>query len=102
MLLRMKGIYQITMDTEMKPNSVTRKTNYLNRMDEAININFYSISQYILYHVESKNTPIEFWTMLSTLFGAQDEMRGHQLEVELMNMRPSDFDSIKEYFIKFK
>ena len=36
------------------------------------------------------------------LFETQDEMRGHQLEVELMNLRPSDFDSIQEFFKKFK
>ena len=39
---------------------------------------------------------------LSKLFGTQDEIRGNLLEVEIMNMRHSEFDFIKELFKKLK
>ena len=98
----MKGLYRIIMDIEVEPNSVIEKYKYLNRMDEAFGFLFYSIPPYLLYHIDSKKTPNDFWTMLSTLFGTHDEMMGQQLEVELMKLRQSDFDFIQEFFTKFK
>ena len=33
--LRAKGIYRVTMGTEVEPNSVVEKSKYFNRLDEA-------------------------------------------------------------------
>ena len=33
--LRAKGIYRVTMGTEVEPNSAVEKENYFNRLDEA-------------------------------------------------------------------
>jgi hypothetical protein len=40
-------------------------------------------------------TPNEIWTTLESLFGKQDEMRGHMLEVELNTLDPKSFDNIQ-------
>jgi hypothetical protein len=39
---------------------------------------------------------------LEGLFGKQDEMRGHMLEVELNTLDPKSFDNIQDFFNKFK
>jgi 3-dehydroquinate synthase class II len=39
---------------------------------------------------------------LEGLFGKQDEMRGHMLEVELLTLDPKSFDNIQDFFTKFK
>jgi hypothetical protein len=39
---------------------------------------------------------------LEGLFGKQDEMRGHMLEVELNTLHPKSFDNIHDLFTKFK
>ena len=37
-----------------------------------------------------------------SLFGAQDELRAHQLEIELFSLSPSNFESLEGFFTKFK
>ena len=45
----------------------------------------------------------DFLARLSTLlFGKTDEMRGHQIENELISLSPSSFKSLQLYFTKFK
>jgi hypothetical protein len=39
---------------------------------------------------------------LERLFGKQDEMQGHMLEVELNTLDPKCFDNIQDFFTKFK
>jgi hypothetical protein len=39
---------------------------------------------------------------LEQLFGKQDELRAYSLENELIGLNPSNFDSLQEYFTKFK
>jgi hypothetical protein len=60
------------------------------------------ISTDIWFHVVACKTPNEIWTSLESLFGKQDEMRGHMLEVELNTLDPKSLDNIQYFFIKFK
>jgi hypothetical protein len=39
---------------------------------------------------------------LEGIFGKQDEMRGHMLEVELLTLDPKIFENIQDFFTKFK
>jgi hypothetical protein len=39
---------------------------------------------------------------LEGIFGKQDEMRGHMMEVELLTLDPKIFDNIKDFITKFK
>jgi hypothetical protein len=60
------------------------------------------ISTDLWFHVAACKTPNEIWTTLESLFGKQDEMRGHMLEVELNTLDPKSFDNIHDLFTKFK
>ena len=71
-------------------------------MDEAYGLILLSISHDILFHLYGLTTPNQVWNKLESLFGVQDELRAHQLEIELFSMSPSSFDSIEGLFTKFK
>ena len=53
-------------------------------------------------HLESLRTPREAWEKLDILFNKQDEIRGHILENKLVSLHPSGFDTIEQFFTKFK
>ena len=42
------------------------------------------------------------WKKLEYIFGKIDDMRGHQIENELISLNPSSFESLQLYFTKFK
>ena len=92
--LRYKGLYRVTMGTEVKPNSAIEKSKYFNRLDQEFGLLFLKISRDILFHVEILTTPNDVCKKLKSLFGKTDELRGHQLENELITMSPMHFDTI--------
>ena len=47
-------------------------------------------------------SPNEVWEKLADIFGKTDEMRGHQIENELISLSPTSFESLQLYFSKFK
>jgi hypothetical protein len=100
--LRYRGLYRLTMNTYTKPTSAIENSKYLNRMDEALKTICSLISPDLLFHISSCKTPNEAWTILEGLFGKQDEMRGHMLEVELLTLDPKSFENIQDFFAKFK
>ena len=90
------------MGTEVEPNSSVEKAKYFNRLDEAYGLLCLSISRELLFHIGILTTPNEVWVKLETLFGKTDERRGHQLENELISLRPVHYDTIQDFFTKFK
>ena len=42
------------------------------------------------------------WEKILELFGKIDEMRGHQINNELISLSPNSFESLQLYFSKFK
>ena len=92
--LRSKFLYKVTMGTENDPNSDVEKSKYFNRLDEAFKVLCLGISRDILFHVKNITTPNEVWINIESLFGNTDEMRGHQLENELISLIPTHFDMI--------
>jgi hypothetical protein len=84
------------MVTEMKPTSVIEKTRWANRKDETTGLLLELISADLWFHVVACKTPNNIWTTLESLFGKQDEMRGHMLEVELNTLDPKCFDNIQD------
>ena len=78
--VRSKGLYRVTMGTEVEPNSVVEKLKYFIRLDEAFGMICLSISRDLLFHVDSLDTPNEQWLRLEALFRKTNEMRGHQHE----------------------
>ena len=100
--LRAKGIYRVTMGTEVEPNSVVKKSKYFNRLDEEFGLLCLSILRELLFHIYSLTTPNEFWVKLETLFGKTNELRGHQLENEPIGLSPIHYDTIEDFFTNFK
>ena len=92
--LRDKGIYKVTMGIEVEPNSVVVKAKYFNRLDGAFGLQCLIISRDILFHIDILTTPNEVWVKLETFFGKTDELHGHQLENELINLSPTHYDTI--------
>jgi hypothetical protein len=89
------------MEGENIHTSAIEKSKYLNRMDEALKIICNLICLDLLFHISSCKTPNEAWKTLEGLFGKQDEMRGHMMEVELLTLDPKIFDNIQYFFTKF-
>ena len=61
-----------------------------------------SISRDLLFHINGFTSPNEVWEKLVDIFGKIYEMRGHQIENELISLSPSSFESMQLYFSKFK
>ena len=101
-LLHNRGLYRVTLALENEPNVVIEKSKWNNRLDEAYGLLFLSISPYLLFILDGLTTPNQVWTKLESLFGFQDELTMHQLEIELFSMTQSNFDSIEGFFTKFK
>ena len=59
MLLREKGIYKVTMETEADPNVATEKIKCHNMRDEAYGILCLSISRDLLFHIDGMRSPNE-------------------------------------------
>ena len=57
--LRCKGLYKVTMGTEVESNSAVEKSKYFNIIDEAFGLLCLRISREILFHVDSLTTPNE-------------------------------------------
>ena len=51
-LLRVKGIYRVTMETEAEPNVAVKKIKWHNRRDEAYGLLCLSISKNLLFHLD--------------------------------------------------
>jgi hypothetical protein len=100
--LRTKGLYKLNLNIDIEPTSAIEKSKYLNCMDEVLRTICNLISLNLLFHIYSCKTPNEAWNTLECLFGKEDEMRGHILEVDLLTLDPKIFDNIQYFFTKFK
>ena len=74
----------------------------MNYCDEAFGYLCTYISRDLLFHLEGLRNPRESWEKLDSLFNKQDEIRGHILENKLVSLHPSGFDTIEQFFTKFK
>ena len=68
MLLRAKGIYRATMETEADPNVVAEKIKWHNRRDEAYGLLCLSISRDLLFHLNGLTSPNEVWENIEEIF----------------------------------
>ena len=101
-LLRDKGLYRVTIETEVDPNAAAEKIKWHNRRDEAYGLLCLSISRDLLFHLDGLTSPNEVWEKLVDIFGKTNEMRGHEIENDLISLSPSRFESLQLYFSKFK
>ena len=75
-LLRVKGLYRVTIAIELEPNAAIENIKWHNRRDEAYGLLCLSISRDLIFHLDVLTSPNEVWEKLQTLFGKTDEMRG--------------------------
>jgi len=101
-LFRAKGLYRVTMETESNPNAAAEKIKWHNRRDETYGILCLSISRDLLYHLHGLTSPNEVSDKMEEIFGKIDEMRGHQIDNEVISLSPNSFESFQVYFSKFK
>ena len=101
-LMYSKGLFRVTMETEVEPNGAEEKIKWHNRINEAYGLLCLNISKDLISHLDVLASPNEVWEKLQTLFGKTDEMRGHQLENKLISLSPRRFESLQVYFSKFK
>ena len=101
-MLHTKGLFRLIEEAGEEPDSDKDKAKYMNRLDEAHGHFLFSVSKYIWFHILELKTPRLFWDKLSSLFDKHDEMRIYQLENDLITLNPSNFESLNEFFSKFK
>ena len=101
-LMKSKCLFRLNMATESEVHAETEKIKWHNMREEAYGPLCLSISRDLIFHLDGLLTPNEVWLKLENLFGKIDKMRGHQLENELISLRPSSFESLQVYFSKFK
>ena len=70
--------------------------------DEAFGFLCLSISKDLLFHLSGLKTPKDIWDHLSSMYGKQDDLRVYQLENKLMSLQPGNFETLNEFFTKFK
>ena len=100
--LHSKDIYRVTMNTEIESNAAAEKIKYWNKLDEAYGFLYLSISKDILFHISGLKTSKNIWDHLTTLFDKQDDLQIYHLENELISLNPSSFESMNDFFTKFK
>ena len=71
-------------------------------MDEAYEILCLIISPNLLFNVDTCKTPNDVWTKLKDFLGKKDTLRGNQLEIDLHPLNPRYFETLQDYFCKFK
>ena len=102
MQLHSKRLFKLTMEIEAEPIHYVDKEKYWNRLDEAYGCLCLSISRDLLFHINGLNTPKEFWDKLASLFDKHDDLRIYQLENELISIHPANFETLNDFFAKFK
>ena len=92
----------MTMGRVAEPQHYIEKSKHLDRLDEYFCYMCTHISRDLLFHLDGIKIMKEVWDKLESLFGKQDELRGHILENELIALHPNNFDTIQLLFTKFK
>ena len=98
--MKVKGLYKVTMETEVDPNAAIEKIKWHNRRDEAYGLLCLSISRDLLFYLDGLTSPNEVWENIEDILEIQ--MRGHQPRNQLISLSPSTFESLQLYFFKFK
>ena len=61
-----------------------------------------SISTNLRFHISEIDELDKAWENLESMFGKHNEIRGHQLENELIYLNPSDFHAFKIIYLSIK
>ena len=93
-VLRSRGLFRITSGKETEHTDDDKKIKWENRCDEARELIGMSISTDLWFHIFGIDEHDKGWEKLEYVFGKHNEIRGHQLENELISLNPNDFSCI--------
>ena len=96
-VLRSRGLFRITLGKEREPIDDDKKIKWANWCDESCGLIGMSISTDLWFHISGIDEPDKAWEKLESMFDKHNEIRGHQLENELISLNPSDFSCIQSY-----
>ena len=60
-MMRSKGLFRVTMETEAEPNAVAKNIKWHNMRDKAYSLLCLSISRDLLLHLDGLTSPNEVW-----------------------------------------
>ena len=87
---------------EIEPNALVDRTKYWNKLDEAYGFLYLSISKDLLFHLTGLKNPKGIWEQIATLFDKKDDLRIYQLENEMISLNLGNFETMNDFFTKFK
>ena len=96
------GYYRIILRREVDPHRPVERNKFQNLLDEAFSDLCTHISIYLIFHLEGLRTPRKSWETLEDLFWKKYELQGHLLENELVALHLNDFETIEQFFTRFK
>ena len=97
-----RRLFRITSGKETELTDDDKKINWENRCDESRGLIGMPIFTYLWFHMSRIGEPDKSWEKLESVFNTHNEIRGHQLENELISLNPSDFSCIQDYLSKYK
>jgi hypothetical protein len=101
LMLKCRGLYQITMAMEVEHDSVDEKNDFLNRQYMAIGCILYFIFAEILHQVYDDSqefTPNDLWTILEVLFGNKEYCEDFMQEVEQIEPEEKPSEDQASYY----
>ena len=101
-VLQSRGLLRITLGKEIEPNDDDKKIKWANRCDQYRGLIGMSISTDLWFHLSGIDEPDKAWENLESVFGKHNEIRGHQLENELISLNSSDFYAFKITYLSIK
>ena len=93
-VLRSTRLFRITSWKEIELTDDDKKIKWSNRCDEACGLIGMPISTDLRFHIYGIDEPDKAQENLESVFGKQNEIRGHKLENELISLNPIDFSLI--------
>ena len=100
--LQSRGLFRITSGNEIEPTDGDKKIKWENRCDETRGLIRMSISTNLWFLISGIDEPDKAWKKLESMCGKHNEIRGHQLENELISLNPNDYSCIQYYLSKYK
>ena len=96
------GYFRIILCMESEPHHPVERNKFLNHLNESFGYICTHISRDLLFHLKGLRTPREAWEKLEVLFGKQYELWGHILENEFVALHYNSFETVQQFFTKFK
>ena len=97
-----KILYRIIIGKEFKHHVAIDKSKYLNNIDESFGFICIHISIELIFPIDGLKTPREVIMNLKYLFGKKYEFQRCILENDLIALHPRIFETIQQFFTKFK